>query len=192
MQSLPLLNLPIHHIGVATKSLESEKHIFQSLGFTQEGSFSDERQGVRGVFMTLHPCKSSLAFQWRFELLENLEGSKRLDNYLKTHNKLYHIAFETHNIELDMQSILNYDFSSHNALDSRTHSIESYEKTANSNAGGGYMQINNTLPKAMQKPIAYGKSRLLIPPMEAEYFAKLCFIMLPNRLLIELVEPKDK
>ena len=137
MQSLPLLNLPIRQIGVATKSLESEKHIFQSLGFTQEGSFSDERQGVRGVFMTLHPCKSSLAFQWRFELLENLEGSKRLDNYLKTHNKLYHIAFETHNIELDMQSILNYDFSSHNVLDSRTHSIESYEKTANSNAGGG-------------------------------------------------------
>ena len=32
------------------------------------------------------------------------------------------------------------------------------------------------------------KARMLIPPIEASCFARLCFIMLPNRLLIELVE----
>ncbi|HEF9206314.1 TPA: VOC family protein, partial [Campylobacter coli] len=30
----------------------------------------------------------------------------------------------------------------------------------------------------------------IVPIMQASYFAKLCFIMMPNRLLIELVELK--
>ena len=35
------------------------------------------------------------------------------------------------------------------------------------------------------------KPRLIVPIMENSYFAKLCFIMMPNRLLIELVELKN-
>lgn len=34
------------------------------------------------------------------------------------------------------------------------------------------------------------KARLVVPIMESSFFAKLCFIMLPNRLLLELVELK--
>ena len=34
------------------------------------------------------------------------------------------------------------------------------------------------------------KAQLVVPIMESTFFAKLCFIMLPNRLLLELVELK--
>ena len=92
-----------HHIGVATKSIDSELALFLPLGFKHESEFRDERQGVRGVFIT---HKSA---PYRLELLENLPHSTRLDSYLKHHHKLYHIAFETSDIEASVEAILRGD-----------------------------------------------------------------------------------
>ncbi len=104
-------SLVFHHIGVATKSIESEMPFFNALGFVYEAEFSDEKQGVRGVFLTPKAYSSSTLPICRFELLENLPNSKRLDNYLKNHHKLYHIAFASENLQADVDFILNSTFS---------------------------------------------------------------------------------
>ena len=104
-------SLTFHHIGVATKSIESEMLFFNALGFVYEAEFSDEKQGVRGVFLTPKVYSSSTLPICRFELLENLPNSKRLDNYLKNHHKLYHIAFASENLQVDVDFILNSSFS---------------------------------------------------------------------------------
>lgn len=131
-----VLNNPIHHIGVATKSIELEFPIFQKLGFKLEDNFIDEKQGVRGFFITN-------GF-YRLELLENLSSDGPLSNYLNNRVKMYHIAYES----LDLQEDL--------------FKLQSREE------GGGGIII---------KPI-----------MQATYFKRLCFIMMRNQLLIELVE----
>lgn len=211
------LNLPIHHIGVATRSIDKEIQLFYALGFVQEGEFVDETQGVRGVFVipamqTSFESKTPLdslsqssaalpqsattnspTIPYRFELLENLKNSTRLDTYLKHHQKLYHIAFATRDIQKDCKAI----------LDSLT--LESNKSSINLAGGGGEMKhtassgihtnqvltphITDTQNTSTPR-IQLQKPRLVIPIMNASYFAKLCFIMLPNRLLIELVELK--
>lgn len=100
-----LSNLTPHHIGIATQSIKSELPIFEALGFEIEGEFIDEIQGIRGLFIT-----SKVSSSYRLELLENLPHSTRLDNYLKNHHKLYHIAFVSHDIQSDSKAILNARF----------------------------------------------------------------------------------
>ncbi|MBK1964669.1 VOC family protein [Campylobacter novaezeelandiae] len=135
-----MLNLPIHHIGVATKDLGKERAIFEKLGFSKEAEFIDEAQGVKGEFMI--PCEANFPL-YRFELLSNLNTNGPLDSYLKNHTKMYHIAYESKNLQKDTLFLTQ--------------------------TGGGI---------------------IIIPIMEATYFSKLCFIMMPNHLLIELVELK--
>ncbi len=129
------IHLPIHHIGIASKCIKEDLEIFKSMGFRKEGEFVDERQGVRGVFIL--PTKNPA---YRFELLENLEGSSMLNSYLKRHIKMYHLAYETKNIQQDLQWFKNK----------------------------GCVEV--------------------IPLTQACYFSKICFVMLPNDMLIELVE----
>lgn len=156
----PLSHLMPHHIGVATQSIESELPIFKALGFEIEGEFIDQVQGIRGLFITSKAMSPShYKFPYRLELLENLPQSTRLDNYLKNHHKLYHIAFVSHDIQSDAKAILDARFT------------QSTDFTRGGGTGG-------------KSP----RARMLVPIIEASYFSKLCFIMLPNRLLIELVE----
>ncbi|MWV61798.1 hypothetical protein DCO58_07630 [Helicobacter saguini] len=35
------------------------------------------------------------------------------------------------------------------------------------------------------------KARLIVPIINANYFKQICFVMLPNRILIELVSLKE-
>ena len=132
------LQLPIHHIGVACKSIEEEMQVFTQLGFKEEANFIDEKQGVRGKFI-IPSCMDYP--QYRLELLENINEHGVLDSYLKKNNKMYHIAYESKNIQRDL------------AL----------------------------FPK---------ESLVVVPIIDAVYFAKICFVMMPNRFLIELVELK--
>lgn len=135
-----MLDLPIHHIGVACKNLEKERAYFFKLGFYKEAEFIDEKQGVKGEFII--PCNEAFPL-YRFELLQNLKDKGPLDSYLKNNTKMYHLAYESKNIEQDL-SLLEQQ-------------------------GGGIC---------------------VVPLSEASYFARICFIMMPNRLLIELVELK--
>lgn len=133
------LSLPIHHIGVACKKIDKEKEIFYHLGFKKEAEFVDEKQGVRGEFIVV---ENENFPHYRLELLENLNEKGVLDGYLKNNTKMYHIAYESKNIEKDLQFL---------------------------EQKGGIC---------------------IVEIMKASYFAKLCFVMMPNRLLIELVELK--
>lgn len=133
------LNNPIHHIGVATESIEGELPIFQKMGFMIEDSFVDENQGVRGLFITQG--------NYRLELLENLSSNGPLNTYLKNRTKMYHIAYESQNIQRDLEILRMKDFA----------------------RGGGIIV----------KPI-----------MPAVCFKKLCFVMMKNHILVELVEKR--
>lgn len=91
-------NLVFHHIGVACKSIETEKDVFFQLGYLNASEiFEDKNQGVRGLFVE---SKN----QPRLELLENLDGFSTLNPFLEKGNKFYHVAYETKDIENTKQS----------------------------------------------------------------------------------------
>lgn len=100
-----MLKLPIHHIGVACRSIEKEWLTFKQLGFIEEDNFIDERQGVRGKFVVnKHAANESNIY--RFELLENIQENGVLDSYLANNIKMYHIAYESKNIQQDVNTLL--------------------------------------------------------------------------------------
>ena len=329
-----MVNLPIHHIGIATKSIAEEFEYFKQLGFSMQDSFIDTKQGVRGVFVV--PNNPALPL-YRFELLENLNENGILDSYLKNRIKMYHIAFETKDIESSLKELMNvyenaidtmslyhktgqqFDRESlceksiddresrkacdaklleslnvainqestntndisqsclqqDSAIDSKSHihfmndSIKQDSKylqsyiLKNTNGGGGSMPLTDVMSplnfccdntsfycdsvrdrvsrnlhvhqdlsndssqilelqfkhaashessdnrnlaciknernimlenqqiRSKHNDMKKLKPRLIVPIMENSYFAKLCFIMMPNRLLIELVELKN-
>ena len=200
-------SLAPHHIGIATRSIEAELGLFKFLGFVEEEEFIDENQGVRGLFLissfegdrSRNVAKDCLApTTWRIELLENLPHSARLDSYLKTHHKLYHLAFETKNLEKDSKRILDARWdgpksplsSFSNALEvegSVAGFINSPKNPKSPSRAIAIDENRSSKPRFDSRPRAT-KARMLISPVEASCFARLCFIMLPNRLLIELVE----
>jgi methylmalonyl-CoA/ethylmalonyl-CoA epimerase len=65
-----MLDLPLHHIGVATHDIAREERIFSSLGYAPCSEvFIDQAQGVRGRFM-------AASNQPTIELLENINKIK--------------------------------------------------------------------------------------------------------------------
>ena len=81
-----------HHIGYATKSISRELELFKYLGYRQEGEeFYDNTQGVIGCFIS--------GTGPRIELLQNIEGSGTLDDWLKCGIKMYHFAYLVSDIE---------------------------------------------------------------------------------------------
>lgn len=127
-------NLKLHHIGVATKSIEKEFAIFKKIGYKQcSDIFIDEIQKIKGMFVEAEnqPC---------LELLENLSDDGPLTNHLKKGNKFYHFAYETNNIEEDYERFIS----------------------------------NGAIP--------------VVRITKATYFNRICFLMLKNMMLVELVE----
>jgi catechol 2,3-dioxygenase-like lactoylglutathione lyase family enzyme len=80
--------LRFHHVGVACTDIRAEAARLALLGYTVEGDeFSDETQGVRGLFMAGQSP--------RLELLEPLTNAPAgvLTPWLKHDVKLYHLAY---------------------------------------------------------------------------------------------------
>ena len=127
-------NLELHHIGVATKSIEKEFEMFKKLGYRQSSDvFIDKKQNIRGLFIEANN-------QPRLELLENISDNGPLNNYLKNGNKFYHFAYKTTNIAKDYERLLS----------------------------------EGAIP--------------IVKITKATYFNKICFFMMKNMMLIELVE----
>lgn len=75
-----------HHLGYATRGVEAELPMFESLGYVREGdSFSDPIQGISGCFIA--------GAGPRIELLENLPGSETLTPWLDKGVRIYHMAY---------------------------------------------------------------------------------------------------
>ena len=86
------MNLHFHHIGLACRDLDSETRRLSALGYAVEGpDFSDPTQGVSGRFL--------VAGGPRLELLVPLGQQGTLTPWLKSGVKLYHLAYETPDIE---------------------------------------------------------------------------------------------
>ena len=132
-------NLRFNHIGVATRNIEKEFKIFQSLGYAKcDEIFEDPIQKIKGLFIKAEnqPC---------MELLEGLTDDNPLKNHLLKGNKFYHIAYETKNIEEDLK-----DF------------------------------VENK------------KAKIIVPITKATYFDKICFMVMPNMMIVELVQLKEQ
>lgn len=128
--------LKLHHIGVATRNIEKEFEIFESLGYKKCSQiFEDPAQKIKGLFIEANN-------QPRLELLEGLEENCPLRPHLLKGNKLYHIAYETCNIEENLEIFIKK------------------------------------------------KAKIIVPITKATYFEKICFVLLPNMLIVELVQPK--
>ena len=128
-------SLKFHHIGVACRSIERELKYFEILGYRPIGdTFIDPKQSIRGLFITAdgQPC---------LELLENVSDDGPLTGWLTKGVKFYHYAYETNDIEQDVQQLVS----------------------------NGAIVV---------KPIT-----------DAVYFKRVCFLMLKNMMLVELVEP---
>lgn len=134
-----MLDLPLHHIGVATRSIECELPAYLSLGYQRVfRAFHDPAQGIRGQFIS---CPNGPAL----ELLENSGANGPLDSWLQRGVKLYHMAYQTRNIEYDAD-VLREEC----------------------------------------------RAKIIVPIMPAVFFEKICFAMLPNMLLIELVQSRKE
>lgn len=132
-------SLNLHHIGVATRSIEKEFNTFKSLGYVERDKvFEDPIQKIKGLFIEAknQPC---------MELLEGLGEDNPLKNHILKGNKFYHIAYETKNIEEDLK-----DF------------------------------IENK------------RAKVIVPITEATYFEKICFMVLPNTMIVELVQLREQ
>lgn len=132
------MELKLHHIGVATHSIEKELKVFQMLGYQIcSNIFEDNIQKMKGIFMKApkQPC---------LELIEGVGEDNPVRSHVLKGNKFYHFAYETKNIEKDVQDFID-----------------------NKNA------------------------KVVVPITIATYFEKICFLFLPNMMLIELVQLKE-
>ncbi len=124
-----------HHIGVACRDLDAEEARFASLGYVREGQdFVDPIQGVRGRFM--------VGGGPRMELLVGLGDDSVLSSWLRTGQKMYHVAYLVPDIEAGIRRL------------------------------------------------EAQRARVSVPPVPSVAFAgrRICFLMLPNLLLVELIE----
>jgi methylmalonyl-CoA/ethylmalonyl-CoA epimerase len=87
-----------HHLGYATQCVAKEQGFFESIGYRQVGgAFSDEAQGVRGLFLE--------GAGPRLELLENLPASDTLTPWLGSSARIYHLGYFVADLEATLQRV---------------------------------------------------------------------------------------
>lgn len=131
-------DLKLHHIGVATRNIDKEFETFSKLGYKKCSEiFEDEIQHMKGMFIKAQnqPC---------LELIEGVGEQNPVKSHILKGNKFYHIAYETKNIEKDLEHFIDNQ-----------------------------------------------KARVVVPITKATYFEKICFMLLPNMMLVELVQLKE-
>ena len=45
--------------------------------------------------------------------------------------------------------------------------------------------------KALERLLALCRAKVIVPANEGVYFKRICFVMLPNMMLVELIEPRQ-
>lgn len=87
--------LRFHHAGVACANIEQEAARLAPLGYSIEGApFVDRTQGIRGLFVGGQSP--------RLELLEPLAAGGVLQPWLDNGTKLYHLAYETADLDASL------------------------------------------------------------------------------------------
>jgi methylmalonyl-CoA/ethylmalonyl-CoA epimerase len=88
-----------HHIGLATKSVESFLSRFGDVETTETLEFEDSVQGVFGKFIEV----GGLAL----EVMEPLNEDPTLDPWLMAGNRIYQIAFEVDDLDSEIRNAQN-------------------------------------------------------------------------------------
>jgi methylmalonyl-CoA/ethylmalonyl-CoA epimerase len=129
------LPLRFHHIGMACDNLDKETKHLISLGYqVEDNDFTDPIQGIHGRFL-------SGQFP-RLELLVPATSEESvLTPYLNNKIKMYHLAYETSELEQSIQHLVSH------------------------------------------------RAKIIVKPIPAVAFQgrHIAFLMLPNMLLIELI-----
>ena len=93
------IGLPLDHLGIAVKDLETASHPYELLGLVQDGD--DEEIVSEGVRVRLLRSGESSV-----ELLEPLTSESPLQKFLaKRGPGMHHAAFRTPNLDLDVERL---------------------------------------------------------------------------------------
>ncbi len=87
-----------HHLGIATRSLETGIVQYETLGYrVEEPIFEDSNLGIRGVFL--------VGAGPRVELLEDLPGRSVVKPWLVRDPALYHYAYEVDDLQAKLDAV---------------------------------------------------------------------------------------
>ena len=99
-----LEHLSLHHIGIATKSIERSKQSYQKLGYTATKTVYDPNQKVNISFLSR---ENSLLL----ELIEPATEDAPVNNILKRSGTTpYHLCYETDGIERQIAQLKQEKF----------------------------------------------------------------------------------
>jgi methylmalonyl-CoA/ethylmalonyl-CoA epimerase len=85
-----------HHVGLATKSVESFLSRFGDVEIAETLEFEDQVQGVHGKFVDF----AGIAL----EVMEPLNGDPTLEPWLTAGNRIYQIAFEVDDLDTELEN----------------------------------------------------------------------------------------
>lgn len=102
-----MLNMKIHHVGIAVKSINKSCAVYKNLGFTDDGCLvRDTTRNINILFMK----KDS----YRIELIERAvpEIASPVDKFLlqPTEHAIYHTCYIVKNIDEQIKLLANYAF----------------------------------------------------------------------------------
>lgn len=93
-----MMDLRFHHVGLACRSLESERTEHVALGYAEEGGiFEDPVQRIRGQFLVLDG--------FRIELVQPTTADSPLHPWLRRGHKMYHQAFTTRSLSASIETL---------------------------------------------------------------------------------------
>lgn len=90
-------NWRFHHVGIATNSIDSFSKRISDVTDGSEIDFEDPNQGIRGRFVEISDM--------RLEVLEPLENEETLTPWLTVGNRMYQIAFEVDDLDLEIKKL---------------------------------------------------------------------------------------
>lgn len=88
-------NWRFHHVGLATESVSSFLKRFNDVEVSEILDFEDSLQGVHGKFVSVGDVV--------IEVMEPLNNDKTLEPWLLSGNRLYQIAFEVDDLDLELK-----------------------------------------------------------------------------------------
>lgn len=89
---------PVHHIGVAVRSLDAALAFYRTLGLEPESIEEVRSQGVRAAFLPAGPV--------RVEILESLAPDGVIAKFIGRRGEgLHHLAFAVPDIRAEMQRL---------------------------------------------------------------------------------------
>jgi methylmalonyl-CoA/ethylmalonyl-CoA epimerase len=94
--------LEFHHLGLACRTFAAEQKALESVGYQMEGPlYDDPGLGIQCRFLISPEAKEAP----RLELIVALPGSTVLDPWLQQGIKIYHMAFQTADLNQEIERL---------------------------------------------------------------------------------------